>query len=489
MRTKPLLNIIGALLTFLGLSMIVPILISFFRNEYDLNGFLYSSIFCILLGFPMWYLTRYKRSLTNRDGFAIVTFSWITTAFVGSLPFYFSGSIPNISDAFFESMSGVTTTGASILGNSLTMPHLKNGIESLPMGILFWRSFLQWIGGMGIIVFYIAILPLLGVGGVQLFKAEAPGPVSDKITPRVKETAKYLWIIYLSMTFLQIIALRIAGMQTFDSICHAFTTMPTGGFSTKNASIAHFDSALIHYIIIFFMFIAGINFSLHFRLISGGVKVYFKDAEFKVYLFITIAITAIIFLSLSFEANLFSSNGFRESLFGTIAILTGTGYVLGDYEIWPIFIQMILLTMMFIGGMGGSTTGGMKVIRVLLLVKYAVLETRRMLHSRALIPVKIGKQTIHEDVVKNTLGFFLFFMSAFIISTILLSTMGFDLETSIGAAASAMGNIGPALGDFGPMDNYALLPVPGKWLLSFCMLLGRLEIFTVMVLFSRTYWK
>ena len=489
MRFKPLFNIIGALLTILGSSMIVPILISFLYKESDLNGFLYSSVFCMLSGFSMWYLTRYKRSLTNRDGFAIVTFSWITTAFVGALPFYFSGAIPNFSDAFFESMSGVTTTGASILGNPLTMSHLDNGIESLPMGILFWRSFLQWIGGMGIIVFYIAILPLLGVGGVQLFKAEAPGPVSDKITPRVKETAKYLWIIYLSMTFMQIIALRIAGMQTFDSICHAFTTMPTGGFSTKNASIAHFDSALIHYIIIFFMFIAGINFSLHFRLISGDLGAYFKDAEFKVYLFITIAITAIIFLSLSLEANLFSLEGFRESLFGTIAILTGTGYVLGDYEIWPIFIQMILLTMMFIGGMGGSTTGGMKVIRILLLVKYAVLETRRMLHSRALIPVKIGKQTIHEDVVRNTLGFFLFFMSAFIISTILLSTMGFDLETSIGAAASAMGNIGPALGDFGPTDNYALLPTPGKWLLSFCMLLGRLEIFTVMVLFSRTYWK
>ena len=489
MRFKPLFNIIGALLTILGSSMIVPILISFLYKESDLNGFLYSSVFCMLSGFSMWYLTRYKRSLTNRDGFAIVTFSWITTAFVGALPFYFSGAIPNFSDAFFESMSGVTTTGASILGNPLTMSHLDNGIESLPTGILFWRSFLQWIGGMGIIVFYIAILPLLGVGGVQLFKAEAPGPVSDKITPRVKETAKYLWIIYLSMTFMQIIALRIAGMQTFDSICHAFTTMPTGGFSTKNASIAHFDSALIHYIIIFFMFIAGINFSLHFRLISGDLGAYFKDAEFKVYLFITIAITAIIFLSLSLEANLFSLEGFRESLFGTIAILTGTGYVLGDYEIWPIFIQMILLTMMFIGGMGGSTTGGMKVIRILLLVKYAVLETRRMLHSRALIPVKIGKQTIHEDVVRNTLGFFLFFMSAFIISTILLSTMGFDLETSIGAAASAMGNIGPALGDFGPTDNYALLPTPGKWLLSFCMLLGRLEIFTVMVLFSRTYWK
>ena len=489
MRLNPLLNIIGALLTILGFSMIVPIVISWGYGEYDLNGFLYSSSFCILLGLPLWYFTRYKQSLTNRDGFAIVTFSWITTAIVGALPFYFSGSIPNITDAFFESMSGVTTTGASILGNRITMPHLTYGIESLPKGILFWRSFLQWIGGMGIIVFYIAILPLLGVGGVQLFKAEAPGPVSDKIKPRVRETAKFLWIVYVGITLIQIIVLRLAGMETFDSICHAFTTMPTGGFSTKNASIAYFDSSLIHYIIIFFMFIAGINFSLHFRLINGDFKAYIKDAEFRVYLFIIVFITTIIFLSLSFQNNVFSSQGLRESLFNTVAILTSTGFVLGDYEVWPIFVQLLLLTLMFIGGMGGSTTGGMKVIRILLLVKYAVLETRRMLHSRALIPVKIGRQTINEDVVRNTLGFFLFFMSAFILSTILLSTMGLDLETSIGAAASAMGNIGPALGDFGPTDNYALLPNPGKWLLSFCMLLGRLEIFTVMVLFSRTYWK
>ncbi|MBA65574.1 MAG: potassium transporter, partial [Candidatus Marinimicrobia bacterium] len=421
--------------------MIVPLAISWGYGEYDLNGFLYSSSFCILLGLPLWYFTRYKQSLTNRDGFAIVTFSWITTAIVGALPFYFSGSIPNITDAFFESMSGVTTTGATILGNRITMPHLTYGIESLPKGILFWRSFLQWIGGMGIIVFYIAILPLLGVGGVQLFKAEAPGPVSDKIKPRVRETAKFLWIVYVGITLIQIIVLRLAGMETFDSICHAFATMPTGGFSTKNASIAYFDSSLIHYIIIFFMFIAGINFSLHFRLINGDFKAYIKDAEFRVYLFIIVFITTIIFLSLSFQNNVFSSQGLRESLFNTVAILTSTGFVLGDYEVWPIFVQLLLLTLMFIGGMGGSTTGGMKVIRILLLVKYAVLETRRMLHSRALIPVKIGRQTINEDVVRNTLGFFLFFMSAFILSTILLSTMGLDLETSIGAAASAMGNI------------------------------------------------
>jgi len=489
MRFKPLFNILGALLLILGLTMIIPMLISLAYGESDFNGFLYSILVCLIIGLPLWYFTRYKRSLTNHDGFAIVTFSWITTAIVGSLPFYLSGAIPNITDAFFESMSGVTTTGASILGNISTMPHLKNGIESLPHGVLFWRSFIQWIGGMGIIVFYIAILPLLGVGGVQLFKAEAPGPVSDKITPRVRDTAKFLWIIYVGITFIEIIVLRIAGMETFDSICHAFTTMPTGGFSTKNASIAYYDSALIHYIIIFFMFLGGINFSLHFRAINGDIKAYIKDVEFRVYIIIIIFLTLVTFVALSSQSNVFSSLKFRESLFTIVSILTSTGYTLGNYELWPIFVQMILLTLMFIGGMGGSTTGGMKVIRVLLLVKYAALETRRMLHSRALLPVKIGKQLIKEDVVRNTLGFFLFFMSAFIISTILLSTMGLDIESSMGAAASSMGNIGPALGEFGPTDNYALLPNPGKWILTFCMLLGRLEIFTVIVLFSRTYWK
>ena len=489
MRLKILLNTLGALLSILGITMVIPIFISFGYGESDLNGFIISSISCLVLGLPLWLLTRYNQTITNRDGFAIVTFSWIVAAIAGSIPFYFSGTIPNITDAFFESMSGVTTTGATIIGNPETLPHLPNGIESLPHGILFWRSFLQWIGGMGIVVFYIAILPLLGIGGVQLFKAEVPGPVADKIKPRVRETAKFLWIIYVGITLAEVIALRIAGMSIFDSVCHAFTTMPTGGFSTKNASIAYYDNSTIHYIIIFFMFLAGINFSLHFRVLNGDIKALLKDAEFLVYVMIIACVTFIVFLSLQSQINVIKNSNFRESLFGVIAILTGTGYVLGDYELWPVFVQILLLTLMFIGGMGGSTTGGMKVIRVMLLVKYAALETRRMLHSRALIPIRIGKQLIKEDVVRNTLGFFLFFMSAFIISTILLSTMGLDLESSIGAAASAMGNIGPALGEFGPTDNYSTLSDPGKWVLTFCMLLGRLEIFTVMVLFSRTFWK
>lgn len=489
MRLKILLNVIGGLLVILGLTMILPIIISFIYKENDLNGFLVSLLLCVSVGLPIWALTRHNRTLTNRDGFAIVTFSWIFTAIVGAMPFYFSGAIPNFTDAFFESMSGVTTTGATIIGNIATLPNLENGIESLPHGILFWRSFIQWIGGMGIVVFYIAILPLLGVGGVQLFKAEVPGPVADKIKPRVRETAKFLWIVYVGITFTQILALSVAGMGTFDSICHAFTTMPTGGFSTKNASIGHYNSSTIHYIIIFFMFLAGVNFSLHFRAINGDIKSYVKDKEFLVYFFGTLIITAILFLKISLNSNDISYINFRESLFTTISILTTTGFSSADYELWPVAVQAILLTLMFVGGMGGSTAGGMKVIRCMLLVKYAALETRRMLHSRALIPVKIGKQLIKEDVVRNTLGFFLFFMSSFILATILLTTLGLDIESAIGAAASSMGNIGPGLGEFGPSNNYSSLSDPGKWLLTFCMLLGRLEIFTVMVLFSKTFWK
>ncbi|MGY8782414.1 MAG: TrkH family potassium uptake protein, partial [Fidelibacterota bacterium] len=378
---------------------------------------------------------------------------------------------------------------SSILGNINTLPHLKNGIESLPHGILFWRSFIQWIGGMGIVVFYIAILPLLGVGGVQLFKAEVPGPVADKIKPRVRETAKFLWIVYVGITIAEILALIVAGMSIFDSVCHAFTTMPTGGFSTRNLGIAYYESSAIHYIIIFFMFIAGVNFSLHFRGLNGDVKSYIKDKEFLVYSSVILLVTSLIFLIVSIDNQDFSHIGFRESLFSTLSILTTTGYVSADYELWPIAVQAILLTLMFVGGMGGSTAGGMKIIRCMLLVKYAALETRRMLHSRALIPVKIGKQLINDDVVRNTLGFFLFFMSAFILATIILTTLGLDLESAIGAAASSMGNIGPGLGSFGPTDNYAILSNPGKWVLTFCMLLGRLEIFTVMVLFSKTFWK
>ncbi len=386
-------------------------------------------------------------------------------------------------------MSGVTTTGATIIGNIETLPNLVNGIESLPHGVLFWRSFIQWIGGMGIIVFTIAILPLLGVGGVQLFKAEVPGPVADKIRPRINQTAKILWMVYVGFTILQVLLLGLAGMPWFDSVCHAFTTMPTGGFSTQNASIAAYSNPLIHYIIIFFMFVAGVNFTLHFRAITGNYKVHLKDYEFRVYLSIICIATLLIFFNISSANSDWSHNSFLISLFESLAMLTGTGYANADYELWPFFSQHILLIIMFFGAMGGSTSGGMKITRIILLIKYAATETRRMLHARAIIPIRIGDRFISDEVVRNTLGFSLIYLSIFVLTSFVLTAFNLDLLSAIGASASAIGNVGPAFGAFGPTDNYALLHPIGKWMLTICMLLGRLEIFTIMVLFSRTFWK
>ena len=487
MNYKTILNILAAMLAIIGLSMLLPILVAFIYKEPDLSGYFLSMIICFFIAVPIWLITRKSRKLSSRDGFALVTFAWIIVAVAGSLPFYLTGTIPNYTDAWFEAMSGVTTTGATILGNSDTLPNLVNGIESLPKGVLFWRSFLQWIGGMGIIVFTIAILPLLGVGGVQLFKAEVPGPVADKIKPRVKETAKILWMVYVGFTLLQMTLLGFAGMPWFDAICHAFTTMPTGGFSTKNASIAAYSNPLIHYIIIFFMFIAGINFALHFRAITGRFTIFFKDYELKVYFFTVVIATSLIFLSIASSSSEWSHDNFIISLFQSIAIMTGTGYASADYELWPYFCQLTLFFLMFFGAMGGSTSGGMKLTRIILLVKYAATETRRMLHSRAIIPLRIGERSISDDVVRNTLGFFLIYLSIFVLTALILSTFDLDLISAFGAAASAIGNVGPAFGEFGPTDNYAMLNPIGKWLLSFCMLLGRLEIFTIMVLFSRSF--
>jgi trk system potassium uptake protein TrkH len=489
LNPKTILNILSALLVITGLSMLIPMAIAWGYDEPDLTGHFQSMMICIIIGLPFWFLTKKNRSLKSKDGFAIVSLAWILIALAGSLPFYLSGSIPNFTDAWFESMSGVTTTGSSIIGNPNTLPNLENGIESLPHGILFWRSFIQWIGGMGIIVFTIAILPLLGVGGVQLFKAEVPGPVADKIRPRVKETAKMLWMVYIGLTIIQALLLGLAGMPWFDSICHALTTMPTGGFSTQNASIAAYSNPAIHYIIILFMFIAGVNFTLHFRALTGNVKAYIRDSEFLAYLSIALGITAIVYVNISYSNSYWTHDNFLKSLFQTVSILTTTGYASANYEIWPYLCQFLIIVLMFIGGMGGSTGGGMKVARFILLIKYAATETRHMLHSRAILPIRIGDRFISEDVIRNTLGFFLIYISIFAFTTLTLTALNLDLETAIGAAASAIGNIGPGFGEFGPTDSYALLHPVGKWMLSVCMLLGRLEIFTLMVIFTRTFWK
>lgn len=479
MNFKTIINILAALLIVMGISMLMPLLISYMYGEPDFSGHLKSSIICFCLGLPIWYITRKNRSLSSKDGFAIVSLAWLLVALTGTFPFYFTDSITSFTDAWFESMSGVTTTGSSILSD----------IEILPHGVLFWRSFLQWIGGMGIIVFTIAILPLLGVGGVQLFKAEVPGPVADKIRPRVKETAKILWMVYIGFTAFETILLAAFGMPLFDAVCHSFTTMPTGGFSTQNASLGAYESNAIQYIVIIFMFIAGANFTLHFRAITGNFKSYSKDSEFLTYFGIIILTSILIFANINAASQSWSHDTFLDSLFQTVSIITTTGFGTSDYELWPFFSQFLIIILMFVGGMGGSTGGGMKIARIILLIKFAATETRRMLHSRAIIPIRIGSRYISEDVIRNTLGFFLIYISIFVLTTLILTMLNLDFESAIGAAASAIGNIGPGLGDYGPTDNFSLLHPFGKWMLSFCMLLGRLEVFTVMVLFSKTFWK
>jgi len=476
---KTIINILAALLIVMGISMLMPLLISYMYGEPDFSGHLKSSIICFCLGLPIWYITRKNRSLSSKDGFAIVSLAWLLVALTGTFPFYFTDSITSFTDAWFESMSGVTTTGSSILSD----------IEILPHGVLFWRSFLQWIGGMGIIVFTIAILPLLGVGGVQLFKAEVPGPVADKIRPRVKETAKILWMVYIGFTAFETILLAAFGMPLFDAVCHSFTTMPTGGFSTQNASLGAYESNAIQYIVIIFMFIAGANFTLHFRAITGNFKSYSKDSEFLTYFGIIVLTSILIFANINAASQSWTHDTFLDSLFQTVSIITTTGFGTSDYELWPFFSQFLIIVLMFVGGMGGSTGGGMKIARIILLIKFAATETRRMLHSRAIIPIRIGSRYISEDVIRNTLGFFLIYISIFVLTTLILTMLNLDFESAIGAAASAIGNIGPGLGDYGPTDNFSLLHPFGKWMLSFCMLLGRLEVFTVMVLFSRTFWK
>ncbi len=479
MNFKTIINILAALLIVMGISMLMPLLISYMYGEPDFSGHLKSSIICFCLGLPIWYITRKNRSLSSKDGFAIVSLAWLLVALTGTFPFYFTDSITSFTDAWFESMSGVTTTGSSILSD----------IEILPHGVLFWRSFLQWIGGMGIIVFTIAILPLLGVGGVQLFKAEVPGPVADKIRPRVKETAKILWMVYIGFTAFETILLAAFGMPLFDAVCHSFTTMPTGGFSTQNASLGAYESNAIQYIVIIFMFIAGANFTLHFRAITGNFKSYSKDSEFLTYFGIIVLTSILIFANINAASQSWTHDTFLDSLFQTVSIITTTGFGTSDYELWPFFSQFLIIILMFVGGMGGSTGGGMKIARIILLIKFAATETRRMLHSRAIIPIRIGSRYISEDVIRNTLGFFLIYISIFVLTTLILTMLNLDFESAIGAAASAIGNIGPGLGDYGPTDNFSLLHPFGKWMLSFCMLLGRLEVFTVMVLFSRTFWK
>jgi len=490
MINTKILNTLGLLIMFLGLSMLPSALWSIYYEEYnDMVAILYSSSYSIIFGLLL-FLTKYlikdqsRVDLTSNDAFTIVTLGWILSAIFSSLPLYLSDYNISFIDCFFESMSGLTTTGSTILGNSTVT------IESLSHGLLFWRSFTQFLGGMGIIVFTIALLPLLGIGGVQLFRAEVAGPTADKITPRVKQTAKLLWSIYIGFVFVLTVILYAQGMTFFDSLCHSFTTIATSGFSTHTESIAYFNSPIIEWTIIIFMLIAATNFTLHYIFLSQRKIDYFKDEEFKVYLFTFIIVTMIIFMNTNYyHIYNWSIDSLRHSMFTTASLLTTTGFTTENYSLWPNLSTMLIFILFFIGGTSGSTTGALKIVRTILIFKYLFYEIRRLVHPNGVYNIKFGGNIIDENVIKNTLGFYLFYIFIFILSGIIFSSYNIDFITSFAASASSIGNIGPGLGAVGPADNWAFLPSQLKLLSIFLMLLGRLEIFTVMVLLSRLFWK
>ncbi|WP_299521276.1 TrkH family potassium uptake protein [Winogradskyella sp.] len=490
---KIIFHFFGLLLLFNGGFMLLATLISLIYNDGVTFNLFLASLATLLMGVVAMYATKkHRKEMNKREGYIVVTFGWIVMSLTGTLPYLATEAIPSFTEAFFETMSGYTTTGASIL----------NDIEILPKGVLFWRSMTHWIGGMGIIVLAIAILPLLGVGGMQLFAAEAPGPGGDKLHPRITDTAKRLWLIYFGYTIAETILLQIAGMSFFDAINHALSTLSTGGFSTKNASIAHWnDNPAVQYIIMFFMFLAGTNFVLSYYLFKGNVTKIVKDDEFKLYFRFILAFTIVAALLIYFRADVSQSSvahpmvlgegesAVRHGLFQVLAIVTTTGFVTADYTMWTPFLTVFFFGLMFLGGSAGSTSGGVKVVRHLILIKNGFLEFKRSLHPNAILPVRYNTKSVSKDIVFNVLGFFILYMLSFIIGALVFSMFQIDFTSAIGLSASSLGNVGPALGEFGPVNNYAALPSLGKWWASFMMLLGRLELFTILILLTPFFWR
>jgi len=485
-------HIMGLLLLCNGGFMLLAAFVSGFYKDGATLDISMAAIVTMLVGvMAMFYTRGHRKEVKRKEGYIIVTFGWLIMSISGVLPYIFSGTIPDITNAFFETISGYTTTGASIL----------NDIESLPEGILFWRSLTHWIGGMGIIVLAIAILPLLGIGGMQLFAAEAPGPGGDKLHPRITDTAKRLWLIYVGYTVAETILLKLAGMSFFDATNHALATLSTGGFSTKNTSVAYWNNQpLIQYIIIVFMFLAGTNFVLSYFAFTGKVQRIIKDEEFKVYSFFIIAFTIVATLIVWLQADVPVSDyhpkvlgevesSFRHSLFQVIAIVTTTGFVTADFTNWTPFLTVFFFGLMFLGGSAGSTSGGIKVMRHLLIIKNGILEFKRTLHTNAIIPVRYNNKTVTEHIVYNIIAFFVLYMLLFIIGALVLGFLGLDFESAVGGAASSLGNVGPALGELNPVVNFNELPDFGKWWCGFLMLLGRLELFTVLIIMTPYFWK
>jgi len=475
-------RILGILLSLFSLVLLPPIVIAWWINDQSLTAFIYAFFLILIIGLILWLPVKdIKKELRLRDGFVVVVLFWAGLGITGSVPLLLS-EIPQLSitDAVFESLSGLTTTGATVI----------TGIDHLPLPILFYRQELQWLGGMGIIVLAVAVLPILGIGGMQLYRAETPGPLKDaKLTPRITETAKALWYIYLTMTIACALSYWIAGMSLFDAIAHSFSTVSIGGFSTHDQSMGYFNNMLIDTIAVFFMFLSGINFTLHFlawRHVS--IKPYWFDAELRTYLLI---LSSICFISCAYLIIKGSyeniSTAIMNGVFQTVSIATTTGFTITQYQSWPNFLPVLLLFASFIGACAGSTGGGLKVIRALLLSKQGAREIKRLIHPNAIFSIKLGNKPVSETVINSVWGFFAVYVAVFGVLLLLLMATGLDQVTAFSAIAACMNNLGPGLGDVS--EHYGDINDTAKWFLCFAMLLGRLEIFTLLVLLTPAFWR
>ncbi len=550
---KAITGIMGVLLVALGAALVVPALVGLAYGEAEWWAFAATASGSLVGGAALWKLFRPQDEIRVREGFAIVALAWLVLSLVGALPWVMTGTLDQFADAFFEVMSGFTTTGATILGGADTPQ-----IEAVPNAFLLWRSLTHWLGGMGIIVLTIAVLPMLGVGGMQLFKAEVPGPSADKLTPRVTETAKRLWAIYVALTALQTLAL-LPAMSFFDAVNHAMATLATGGFSTENGSVGQYESAYIDWVVTVFMVLAGMNFALHYRLLHRDWAAT-NNEELKVYFSIIAGATVFLTLVLwtptgdllpapvtldgeivtqqvvdevtaegavvdevqtedatrvggedigggAQEADRAEAladraergrtvvrydsfpNALRYGAFQAASIITTTGFGTADYEVWPPLALVILFALFFVGGMAGSTGGGVKVVRVLLILKNSFRELRQLVHPQAILPIRLDHRVVPEGIIRNVLSFIVLYIGLIGAGTLMMGFLGLDIWSAFSATFSCVGNVGPAFGAMGPTENYTHVPTAGKWILSILMMAGRLEIFTVLLLFTPSFWK
>ncbi len=471
---------LGWLLIFLSFTLIFPLGISLYYHDGNWACFIEAAFTGLAIGGFLAYACVPEKDIGHREGFAIVGLGWVLAAFLGALPYYFSSAIPSFVDAYFESMSGFTTTGSTILDQ----------VEPLGHGLLFWRALTHWLGGMGIIVLTLAILPILGIGGMQLFQAEMPGPTKDRLAPRIQDTARILWGVYLLFTLAEILLLMLAGMDLFNAVCHAFATLATGGFSTITASVGGFNSAWIDYIIVLFMILAGMNFTLHYRLLTGRGRDLLASSELKFYLTVGFGGSLLItFINLYHRTYDSFSESFRYSLFQAWSILTTTGFGTADFDKWAPACQFILVVFMFLGGMAGSTGGGIKNVRILLFLKFTKVHIKKLIHPRAVETLKIDGKKVPADVMQSILAYLSLYFAFLITAIFIVTAQGVDIVTGSTAVIATLNNIGPGLADVGPVKNFAHLPSLSKWVLILCMVAGRLELYTIAVLLVPDYWK